>query len=802
MAAAGPAVTSHHGVRADPHRVPLSLLSPRVSWLFLGIGSLAVAVSAASPASPAGTVAYAVLGLGSMTAIVVGIRRNRPASVRPWWWLFAAGTGAVLAGTLRSTVEASAETGMLIALSPDLMALTAYVALGLSLMGMHSARRTRRSSAAVADGALLALAAWLPAWSVLIEPALGDDTPLAYRVINSAYPPVDVILIFLLARLALTQVTSVAAFRMVVMALACLLLGDLAWALNAAHVVSAPGSALTFAYGVGLLGVGAAALHPTMRVLTQPQPVRIAPLGRGRLVSVSLAMFVPAVVTFFAPPQTLLQRGIFSGTALALVTIVLWRVVNAVNEHATSEARLSHQALHDPLTALPNRLRLAEHIDRCLQLALSTRAGVGVVFLDLDRFKYVNDTWGHAVGDELLNAIAGRLRAVMRPGDLLARVGGDEFVIACSGLASADEAVRVADRLLEEFETSFTLSMGEVFMRPSVGVSYSSGLDGGAAETLVQEADTAMYQAKEAGRTSAALFDLSMRDRIARRLDVETALRNAIGNGELRLDYQPIVDVQSGDVLGFEALMRWAHPGLGQVSPVDFIPVAEESGLIVDLGRWALEEAIGQLAVWSDDAGLQGRSLWVAVNVSARQLRDTDLVAHVARLLQEHAVAPEKLHIEITESVMLEDGDAVTTALHGLRALGVELSADDFGTGYSSLSYLKRFPISCVKIDRSFVTGLGHDADDDAIVKAVLAMARALGLSVVAEGVETREQYEVLGGLGCDSAQGYLLSPPLNAAYASDLLLSGLPLGPRAARGATRRAARQVPAPRTELVDR
>jgi diguanylate cyclase (GGDEF)-like protein len=420
-------------------------------------------------------------------------------------------------------------------------------------------------------------------------------------------------------------------------------------------------------------------------------------------------------------------------------------------ERRAREADLQHRATHDVLTGMPNRAALADQLSR----TLSDGRRAAVLFLDLDRFKLVNDTHGHAVGDALLIALGRRLTAVVRPGDVVARFGGDEFVVLCSDAGEPDGALEIAQRLARALDEPFLVEGHELFVTGSVGVAIGSPTD--TPEDILRDADNAMYRAKEQGRPGYAFFDQGMRARSQRRLELEQELHVALERGEFRLEYQPAFEVASGRVEGAEALIRWDNPLRGLVSPAEFIPIAEETGLVLPIGDWVLREACRQAAAWRRQLG---RGVRVSVNIAARQLTRPGLAAQVLVALGEAGAEPGDLMLEITEHGVLEDFAAAYRHLQEVRALGVQVSVDDFGTGWSSLSYLQRLPVDELKIDRSFVATLGVDGPSMAIVGSLVDMAHALGLRVVAEGVETADQLAELRRLRCDAVQGYLLARP------------------------------------------
>jgi diguanylate cyclase (GGDEF)-like protein len=423
-------------------------------------------------------------------------------------------------------------------------------------------------------------------------------------------------------------------------------------------------------------------------------------------------------------------------------------------ERQAFEEQLHHQAFHDSLTGLPNRALFTDRLQHALSRMPRRSHSVAVLFLDIDRFKMINDSLGHDVGDQLLVEVAGRLSSCLRPSDTLSRYGGDEFTIL---LEDPDEngAVTVADRILELLQLPFSLAGREVSASASIGIAHAPSPTG---EDPLREADLAMYRAKDRGRGRWEVFDPEMNRYARGRLDSETELAQAVERRQFVLHYQPVVSLADGRVTGVEALVRWIHPRRGVVSPAEFIPLAEETGTIVPLGRWVLEEACRQAVAW-DLAGLA--PLQLNVNLSAIEFQREDLVDTVAAVLASTGLPPSRLTLELTESVVMEDVDAGMKAMGRLRELGVRIALDDFGQGHSSLGYLKRFPLDNVKIDRSFVDGLVASAEDQAIVRSVVMLARELHMTVTAEGIETAAQLEAVRALGCDEAQGYFFSAPL-----------------------------------------
>jgi diguanylate cyclase (GGDEF)-like protein/PAS domain S-box-containing protein len=473
------------------------------------------------------------------------------------------------------------------------------------------------------------------------------------------------------------------------------------------------------------------------------------------------------VVLEFFSRQPVVMDDQLSGL-ITNVASQLGRVI----ERANAASRLSHQALHDDLTGLPNRTLFADRLDQALTRLGRQMTPVAVLYVDVDHFKVINDSLGHDQGDRILITIAERLSAAVRPGDTVARFGGDEFVILCEDVASEAEASSVAECVGVLAGAPLTLDGRDHLVTVSTGIALTADRNMPSAD-LLRDAGAAMYQAKAAGRARSQVFAASMRTRALHRLDTEMALRRAITDGDLRLYYQPIIDVGSGRTDSVEALVRWEHPTQGTISPDHFIPIAEETGLIIPLGEWVLGEACRQLRTWHQ-AYPELSQLTVSVNLSGRQINQSDLIPVVSNVLASTGLAPSSLVLEITESVLMGDAEAAIVVLRALRDLGVHLSIDDFGTGYSSLSYLKKFPVDALKIDKSFVDGLGTEGDDTAIVQATINLAHSLGLRTVAEGVETPTQLKALADLGSDKAQGYLFSRPQPASTLIETLLDGL----------------------------
>ena len=440
-----------------------------------------------------------------------------------------------------------------------------------------------------------------------------------------------------------------------------------------------------------------------------------------------------------------------------------------VTERKLAELKLAHDALHDALTGLPNRILFMDRLQHALDRAQREKKfGFALLFLDLDRFKWVNDSLGHLQGDRLLGKVAEHLRSAMRTNDTLARFGGDEFTVLCDGCISPTAIFQSVTRLLDAVSQPLALGGDTLIVNASIGLALStSGYT--RAEDMLRDADTAMYRAKEKGRGRYEIFDDGMRRRVVDLLQIESDLNGAAERGELRLYYQPIVEAGTGGLLGFEALLRWQHPQRGLLRPTDFLNVAEETGQILAIGRWVIREAARQLVQWRRSP-MSANTWYVSVNLSASEVKDAELPALVERVLKEQGLKPADLRLELTESVLLHDGSIATENLRRLHELGIKLCIDDFGTGYSSFSYLHRHPFDVLKIDSSFMHSLSHSHGRREILRAIVAMAHNLGMTVVAEGVENRHDAVQLPALHCDSVQGHLFSEPFAAEGLEDYL--------------------------------
>ncbi|MEJ7601330.1 MAG: EAL domain-containing protein [Kofleriaceae bacterium] len=526
-----------------------------------------------------------------------------------------------------------------------------------------------------------------------------------------------------------------------------------------------PHGQITFVNVVAEAMTGWSSHHATGRPLTEVYRMRDGELSEPRPGQLPSSCTLVRRDGFEIPSENSIapihdRAGLFTGSVI---------VLRDVSEVRAMSLEMTHSAQHDGLTGLPNRMLLKDRVDQAIVLAQRYKRRVALLYLDLDGFKYINDSLGHAVGDRLLKSVASRLLDCARASDTVSRQGGDEFVILLSEVQHIEDAAIAARRMLRSVAEAHAIDPHELHVTTSIGISVfpEDGLD---AETLVSNADTAMYQAKEHGRHSFQYFEPVMNERAVDRQMVEAALRRALERDELSLHYQPKIDFRSGAIIGAEALLRWTHPTRGSMAPAMFIPVAEDTGLIKPIGSWVLRQACLQARAWID-AGLPEST--IAVNVSAIEFRDEGFLEGLYETLHETGLDPRLLELELTESVLMKNAVATAAILHAVRKIGVQVAVDDFGTGYSSLSYLHRFPVDALKIDRSFVAQITSAEEDVGIVTAVISMARSLKLRVVAEGVETLAQLRFLRAQECDQAQGYYFSRPVVANQYAQLLQAG-----------------------------
>jgi diguanylate cyclase (GGDEF)-like protein len=738
---------------------PPALRRPWQLFALAGLAATALYLLNLSPV--VNGVCLVAIGTGTVWACFAGPRRRR-AEPRAAWLLIGLAALSFLVGVLiRPLVTDLAPPLPLLA---DAATVPGYLLLCVFLVLLLRARQSLERHV-VLDGLIVCMAGGLASVLLLAAPAAAiPGRPAVESVIAGLYPLLDVVILLLVVNLTFTAKTWPVSLIALLGAFSLLFAGDTAYAIIgvSGRTYASPLLNVPFLLAYTLLGV--TALHPSVAQLSRASRPPVQAWSWRRIGVLAPALATPFVLLLVLPATGAHRVSIAVGGALA-VAILLLRAISAVQAQVAAQRHSEHQARHDPLTGLPNRRMISEEIERLLvRTPPGGPASVWVCLLDLDRFKWVNDSWGHDTGDQLVIEVGARLRAAAPPSVPVARVGGDEFLLAYAG----DEAG--ARRLVEDIRGCFDrpLPVGgtEVAITTSIGVAHAPGDPGSAAPTphvLMRDADSAMYRAKGEGPARVTVFDTAMRDQVRERIELEVALRQALAAGQLAVHYQPIVGVETGVPVGAEALVRWTHPQLGPIPPSTFIPIAEDAGLIGAIGTWVRQEALRQLGAWRAEDTVAD-DFYLSINVSPRQLTEAELPLIVSAELLRFGVPPRCVALEMTESVMVDGSGATTRVLFELRELGVKLLIDDFGTGFSALGYLRRFPVTGVKIDRSFVTGLGTSAEDDEIVRAVVAMSYALSLNVIAEGVETRLQRDALAAVGVVNGQGWLWGPAVPAA--------------------------------------
>jgi diguanylate cyclase (GGDEF)-like protein len=642
----------------------------------------------------------------------------------------------------------------------ELALLTAHIVLALVLSGILRKRLRSDSRNVMADGLIVGLGAWLITWVVLIEPSITSASNTGLTISRAATLGAAMIVLFVLATLVFSDSTPTPSSTFISISAALLLTGVILRVVSLRDGVSLTNTTVNAPFLLAAVFGVSAFLHPSVRTLQSPGITRVSPPLMTRLVTTTASLVAPIITLALTDANGISDRAVRTVSVSILAVMVMARVVQSVRGNSLTQQRLVRSALTDSLTGLPNRVLMLEHIDAALTQSWRTNKQPTVLFIDVDRFKNINDSLGHSTGDRVLTHVASRLLLAVPPHATVARIAGDEFVVLDALTESPTQSVVLAEQILDAFREPMNTNDGDMFITGSIGVAYAPRGMHITADELMRHADTAMYRAKDAGRNCIALFDESMLATVTKRLEVETALYRALERNELHMVHQPIIDINLGVVVGFEALMRWDRAELGTVNPDEFIPIAEETGTIVPLGSWALNDALSQLRVWIDSV-VCTPSTTMSVNVSARQLHDPQFVTVVRNALTASRISPDQLILEVTESVMITEPTQALASLQRLNSLGVRIAIDDFGTGYSSLSLLQRFPVHSIKIDRSFVNTIATQQDTRNIVRTIIAMAETLGADIVAEGVEDAQQLAVLASMSCNKAQGYLISKPI-----------------------------------------
>ena len=728
----------------------------RAAGAMIGLALVATVMHIFELAVLSNDVIYLIAAVQVFVAVVVGVFFNKP-DRRVWLTLLLLVVALIVAQIFDNR---DSNTVFAQALSETLFLIVQLI-LVVGLFITVQRRFGRDPINVIFDSLIIGLGSWFLIWVAFLNPArdLSQDV-VSVTAIRGATLATSAIVIFLLATLLFGDTKRTPAVWLASSAIICSLIGDLLYATNqsgryeiATRIANAP-------YVASLFLVSATVLHPSVSALASHSAKRLKQPLLSRLILTTTSLVVPVLVLALTNPTNETDRTVRAISIFVLALAVTTRVIFAVRANSSLQARLIESAQTDALTSLPNRGLMIEHVAAAIENSRFNGYTPTVLFIDVDRFKNINDSLGHSAGDDVLVSVAHRLRVALPERCIVGRISGDEFVVLDANSSNQSDAVLLADMVLESFHEPLALRQGDVFVSASIGVAIFDREITATADDLLRHADTAMYRAKDAGRNCVAIFDESMLERVNQRLAVETALYRALERRELRLVHQPIIDINLGDVIGFEALMRWDMDDGTNVSPAEFIPIAEETGIIVPIGAWALLEALTHLRGWINQ-GICRRDASMSVNVSPRQLHDPNFVAVVNEALTRSRMPADQLWLEVTEGVMITQPEQALDTLRRLSELGVRVAIDDFGTGYSSLSFLQRFPIHRLKIDRTFISELAVDANARSLVKTIIAMADSLGLDVVAEGVETVEQLHSLGDLQCSKAQGYLISHPV-----------------------------------------
>ncbi len=718
-----------------------------IAALVLGI---AHGVSERSDFSPFFIAAMAIFLLGAALGAIVN-RNSKIVTI-----VTVASVGALL--TAQWTHSRSVNLSNQV--TEEVLFAASQLVLAIGLAYVVRSRWGSRTQQVTSDGLIVAIGAWLISWVVLVRPSIASSTATALTTSRGITVALSVVVVFLLALLIFSDSAPTVASGILGLAVGLNIVTVVLRAMASRGDLSISDSTVQAPLVMAIALTGAGLIHKSSRHITSSGVQRISPPLTTRLISTTSALLIPVLIVALTDPDGTQDRVVRTISVAVLAIAAMTRIVQSVRSNSQTQAQLIKNALTDSLTGLPNRILMLEHIDAAVQQAWQTENMPTVLFIDVDRFKNINDSLGHSIGDNVLTHVARRLIDAIPEGATVGRIAGDEFVVLDPTTRSSTQSVVLAERVLDAFREPVSTPEGDMFVTASIGVAYAPKGINLSAEDLMRHADTAMYRAKDAGRNCIALFDDSMIATVTKRLEVETALYRALERNELLLVHQPIVDIELGIVVGFEALMRWDRGDGEMVSPDQFIPIAEETGTIVPLGSWALNDALQQLRRWIDTSVVSA-STTMSVNVSPRQLHDPQFVTVVSDALKHSGISPDQLWLEVTESVMITEPTQALQSLQRLNALGVRIAIDDFGTGYSSLSLLQQFPIQCIKIDRAFVNNIEHEQGTRSIVRTIIAMASALNADIVAEGIEDAQQLNILAEMQCRRAQGYFISKPV-----------------------------------------
>ena len=763
----------------------------RAAGVALTVGAVSIAAYFAVGRPRIQLVVYDLTGMVAVVLMAIGIIRNRPAVRRPWIVLTLGVLLYTTGDTIWSAYELVLHRPAPYPSSADYVYLIGLLAIAIGLVGTLRVRGARRDADGIIDAMIVAVGVGTIFWIFFMAPYAEDGSlTTLMKIVSISYPMMDVLLVAVVVRFLLAPGSHPASHRLLALAIGATLVADVAYSMDVVSGGYHTGSAIDGLWLAFYWLLAAAALHPSMASAVTPRRSERTPQMWWRMGALAVAASLAPTTLVI---QWLLHRPldipVIAGSSIVMFILVAVRMHRLVlmvgskmeelrEEHAMLlgsleardllERRLRYQAFHDPLTDLANRDLFNEQLGHAIGKLGRTGGAVGLIFLDLDDFKHINDERGHEVGDRVLASLGERLREVLRGSDIAARMGGDEFSILLESIASSTVAAAVADRVLNALRQPFVIEGEEISTHASVGVASTTD-PRTRPQDLLRQSDLAMYAAKNRGKNRSVTYDPSLEQELFGELRLREQVQEALERGEFRAVYQPIVQLGAArQVVGAEALIRWEHPEEGLVPPGLFLPVVERAGTVFELDRWMLQEACSQAARWNPLAG--GGRFRVAVNISAVSLQRPEIVDAVAAALSSTGACPTDIVLEITESAIVHDIEGTIERLQELRLLGLTVAIDDFGTGYSSLDHLRRFPIDVLKIDKSFVDGVAEGPEGASFAKAIITLAEQLHLITIAEGVETVPQAEALEELGAACAQGFLFSRPVPADEIDDLL--------------------------------
>jgi diguanylate cyclase (GGDEF)-like protein len=752
---------------------------PAAWQVILVVGLCLIAAYFAVPVGRDKDLAYDGIGIASTVVMLVVIRRRRPAEGLGWYLLAAANACFVMGDGVYLVYDQVLHQAPPFPSVADAVYLAGYPFLAVGVWRVSHVRGATSARAAWVDAGMVSVGALALCWQLLMDPYADDATAAWFgKLVTMAYPVMDIGIVFIVVRAMMSSAARRGADSLLAAAVLAMLVSDFVYDLLVLHSSYTDGNIVDGGFLLNYVLLATAVAHPSMAHVRVPADERtIERTSWLRLVAIA-AFVSPAMVFFSSIFGWHADADVLAATSLVLAALATLRVSwlfrqlrrqtaelkqreTSLQDALTTQLGLAdelrHQAFQDSLTGLANRALLHDRAEHALEASPWLTGNVAVCFIGLDHFKGVNDSLGHGLGDQALVTVSKRLVGIVHGGDTVARLGGDEFAILLNNAESFDTVTFLAERIVSIVREPITIDGHQIHLSASVGVAFAGTCT--TIESLLSEADAAMHEAKTRGGDRFALFETAMRSRVLERTTLTNSFQHALQNSEFFIEYQPQVRLADGVLDGFEALVRWQHPTLGLVGPCRFIPLAEETGFIVPLGRWVLQQACLEAAQWPSCGD---EPITLSVNVSGRQFQDANLLEDVTTALASSGLSPHRLVLEITETVLALDQDEISLVLNQFKEMGIRIAVDDFGTGYSSLSYLRDFPVDILKIDKSFVELLQDPSSEGTtLVRTILNLAEDLHLETTAEGIEYPVQREALERLHCDTAQGYLISPPL-----------------------------------------